>query len=301
MLSALREQGRRVVGTERSVESARPARENGLPVFVGDLSALRQDARFDLIVLFHVLEHLEDPCAALAACAAHLTPTGRIVIAVPNLASWQARVFGPWWFHLDAPRHLVHFSPRALDRAFATIGLQRVRTSFASAEHDPYGWVQSALDRLGFPQNALTRGLMGMNGGSLLVFVVMAVVSVPVLALGTLLSLATWWAGSGAIMEVWAARAEMATELDMPGASSLGQPGEDPVKVAQIATGQPLHLDALGERPEEIARVGGALSPRGTMFHPYALASLGLVASGAATWAALRSGSGRSSSDRRRR
>lgn len=206
MLSALRERGQWVVGTERSVDSARAAREAGLRVLVGDLSALRTDARFDLIVLFHVLEHLEDPRAALAACAAHLSPTGRMVIAVPNLASWQARFFGAKWFHLDVPRHLVHFSPRALDRAFASVGLERVRTSFTSAEHDPYGWLQSALDRLGFPQDALTHRLMGMPGVSPVTFVAMILLSVPLLAIATLLALTTWWARTGAIIEVWAAR-----------------------------------------------------------------------------------------------
>lgn len=210
MLSALREHGWHVVGTERSVESAHfAARENGVPLFVGDLSALRPAARFDLIILFHVLEHLENPRAALEQCAAHLTPTGRIVIAVPNHSSWQARAFGASWFHLDVPRHLLHFSPRALDRAFAAVGLRRVGTSFVSPEHDPYGWLQSALNRLGFPQNALSRALMGMEGRfSLPAFIVMAAVSIPILALGTILSLVSWPTGSGAIMEVWAGRTE---------------------------------------------------------------------------------------------
>ncbi len=207
MLSALREHGLWTCGTERSVESARPARENGLRVFVGDLAALRPEARFDLIVLFHVLEHLDDPAATLAACAARLTPTGRIVISVPNLASWQARLFGPRWFHLDVPRHLVHFSPRALDRAFAAAGLARVRTSFVSAEHDPYGWVQSSLDGLGLPQGALMHGLTGAKDGSPLAFVVAAALSVPLLAAASVLSVVGWWAGAGAILEVWAAPA----------------------------------------------------------------------------------------------
>lgn len=209
MLHALRERGMRVVGTERSVERALPARRDGLPVFVGDLSALRPDARADLIVLFHVLEHLDDPVRALAACAAHLTPGGHVVVAVPTLASWQARVFGAHWFHLDVPRHLVHFSPRALDRALAAAGLRRTGRSFVSAEHDPYGWLQSALDRLGFPQGTLTHALMGMRGSSPLVLLAAAALGVPLLAIGALLSMASWLTGSGAVMEVWAARAEV--------------------------------------------------------------------------------------------
>jgi SAM-dependent methyltransferase len=69
---------------------------------------------FDLIVFSHSLEHIPEPLDALSAARALLVPGGRIAIALPNWRSWQRQLFRNYWFHLDLPRHLQHFSPRAL-------------------------------------------------------------------------------------------------------------------------------------------------------------------------------------------
>ena len=61
----------------------------GVPMIVGGLNALNPAARFDLIVLHHVLEHLPDPMQTLRDCARHLAPQGRLVLEVPNLGGWQ--------------------------------------------------------------------------------------------------------------------------------------------------------------------------------------------------------------------
>ncbi len=206
MLGALREQGWQVVGTERSVESAViPARERRVPVFVGELDALRPAARFDAIILFHVLEHMDDPVRVLRRCAALLKLGGMIIVAVPNWRSWQARCFGTAWFHLDVPRHLNHFSRRALSLTAEQAGLQIARTSSVSLEHDPYGWVQSALNRCGFPQNLLTKWLMGMSAeeqsvaGWAAMFALSVLLAIP----AGVLALASWCVGRGAVMEAW--------------------------------------------------------------------------------------------------
>ena len=60
------------------------------------------------IVFWHSLEHLPAPGAAIDHAARRLMPRGVLLVAVPNTASLQARVFGDRWFHLDLPRHLVH-------------------------------------------------------------------------------------------------------------------------------------------------------------------------------------------------
>lgn len=209
MLGALRDRGWRVLGSERVIDGARAAvAANRIPMFVGDLDALGRAARFDLIILFQALEHLAEPMATLRQCADLLAPGGVLVIAVPNFGSWQARMFGRRWFHLDVPRHLHHFSPPVLAAAFEKVGLTVVRTRFVSPEHDPYGWVQSVLNRLGFKQNLLTRLLMGMGREdvSVLNVVPMLVLSALLVVPSVALSLCSWAAGSGAIMEMWAAK-----------------------------------------------------------------------------------------------
>ena len=72
-----------------------------------DIDAVRRGARFDLVILNHVFEHLKDPVAYLAALAGLLTPTGRVYIDVPDLLEYE---------RLDALHiaHLYHFTRRTL-------------------------------------------------------------------------------------------------------------------------------------------------------------------------------------------
>ena len=68
-------------------------------------------------MLWHVLEHMPDPAAALERVRSWLAPSGVLLVAVPNLDSLQARLAGPKWFHLDLPRHRTHFTARGALRA----------------------------------------------------------------------------------------------------------------------------------------------------------------------------------------
>jgi SAM-dependent methyltransferase len=208
MLGALRDRGWRVVGSERSAEGAQAAKTiNGIAMFVGDLNALAP-SRFNLVILFQSLEHLRDPLDAIRKSAALLQPGGMIVVAVPNAASWQARAFGRFWFHLDVPRHLQHFSPQALGGLFQQIGLRVVRARVVSPEHDPYGVLQSLLNRVGFPQNLMTRTLMGMPvEASPLARLAMWSAAALLLIPSAAISLWGWAVGSGAIVEMWAVKA----------------------------------------------------------------------------------------------
>ncbi len=208
MLHALARQGWGAIGLERTTEQAAlAARALGVPVLVGGVERLPELGAFDLIFLFHVLEHLDDPATALRACAAHLKPGGRLIVAVPNYASWQARYARGGWFHLDVPRHLYHFTPAALARLLRGAGLRPAGVRFASWEHDPYGWVQSVENRLGLAPNALTRTLMGLTPpppGRALALGLAALLTLP----AAVLSVVSWLAGAGAIMEMSAVRGE---------------------------------------------------------------------------------------------
>lgn len=205
MLAALRRKGWRVVGTERTLTAVRPARgERALPVFVGTLDALRKGQRFDVIVLFQVLEHLAAPIPLLTTCASLLKPGDTIIVGVPNARSWQARLFGADWLHLDVPRHRFHYSPQALSWALKAVGLRPGSPTFASFEHDPYGWAQSLLNRLGFAQNSLTMAMMEPEIVSrararfFAMFGVATLVAVP----SVLVAMCSWVASAGAVMEM---------------------------------------------------------------------------------------------------
>src|SRR5262249_3479382 len=113
------------------------------------------DSSFDAVVIWHVLEHLSDPRAALLKARAILKPGGLLMVAVPNLASWQAAATGPAWFHLDVPRHYFHFRTGVLTRLIEETGFAVEETSHFNFEQNAYGWMQSLLNRVGFRANLL--------------------------------------------------------------------------------------------------------------------------------------------------
>ncbi len=157
LLEPLAELGFRVYGVELSEEAIRGADPRADIRIARHLSDAGFEAEFfDQIVLWHVFEHLEDPAGTLAECQRILRPGGRIVIAVPNFSSVQARWSGAAWFHLDPPRHLYHFPVEALRRLLERSGFTCTGTYHFSLRQNPFGWIQSALNRYGpWPRNSL--------------------------------------------------------------------------------------------------------------------------------------------------
>jgi SAM-dependent methyltransferase len=106
------------------------------------------DGRWAAVVFWHSLEHLREPGAALAHAAELLIPGGVLVLAVPNPDSWQARIFGPRWFALDPPRHLVHVSCRALTARLRELGLGVERVSHWRGGQIVFGWLAGLVGSL---------------------------------------------------------------------------------------------------------------------------------------------------------
>lgn len=141
-LLAAREAGWGVAGTELNPERARSA---GLEVWDG-LDLLPPEAAFDCVTAWHSLEHLRNPVDALRRIGAVLNPGGTLVAAVPDWGGWPARLFRKHWLHLDVPRHLFHFTDRALSQCLASAGFAGVRRWHQEFEYDLLGWSQSALN-----------------------------------------------------------------------------------------------------------------------------------------------------------
>jgi 2-polyprenyl-3-methyl-5-hydroxy-6-metoxy-1,4-benzoquinol methylase len=207
MLNGLRSDGWRVFGMERNAASARFASTQlQLPVMVGDLDALRAEPTFDLIIMHHVLEHLPDPQSILRQCAERLKSGGTLIVCVPNRASWQFRASGAHWFHLDVPRHLTHFTPACLSHVCESAGLRVERVRFVSLDQDPFGWMVSLLNGMGFPQTRWLHWLAGHDRELSLTNVSMFLQSPFLLLAGFVLAPVSWIAGAGAVMEVHATR-----------------------------------------------------------------------------------------------
>lgn len=116
---------------------------------------------FDLIFLWHVLEHLDEPGQTLRRLCEILRPEGSIILAVPNFASLERRCFNENWFHLDVPWHQWHFSERSLGYLFNMTGLKICEMTSLCLEQGPYGLIQSLLNAMGWPKNEAYEALKG--------------------------------------------------------------------------------------------------------------------------------------------
>jgi SAM-dependent methyltransferase len=96
-------------------------------VFVGDiLDAPFRPGSFDAITCFHVLEHLYQPHEIFKKVIEWLKPGGIFYFMVPNIDSAGCRLFGSYWYALELPRHLFHFSPKSLRALAQLVGLKEV-------------------------------------------------------------------------------------------------------------------------------------------------------------------------------
>tara|TARA_B100000809_G_C15122816_1_gene524994 strand:- start:159 stop:1043 length:885 start_codon:yes stop_codon:yes gene_type:complete len=84
---------------------------------------------FDVITLWHVLEHLPKLESHMAIFESLLKPNGRLVIAVPNYKSYDANYYKNFWAAFDVPRHLWHFSQTSISRLVETKNMEVVKTA----------------------------------------------------------------------------------------------------------------------------------------------------------------------------
>jgi SAM-dependent methyltransferase len=124
-------------------------RQQGAPALCGafDNAPLRRNS-FACISMFHVLEHLPDPRVFLTAAHELLTTEGRLVVQVPNAASWQCRLLGPAWNGMDVPRHLFDFRARDLEKLLACCGFEVARRKYFSLRDNPAGLASSLAPAL---------------------------------------------------------------------------------------------------------------------------------------------------------
>lgn len=125
-LRAMKSPSWSLFGIEMSDSVAtRAAAATGAQIYIGDiLDAPYPAESFDVVTCFHVFEHLYHPREVLAKVAAWLKPGGIFYTMMPNIHSAGERIFGSYWYALELPRHLYHFSPLALRRLADSVGLE---------------------------------------------------------------------------------------------------------------------------------------------------------------------------------
>jgi len=153
-----KEDGWAVKCVETSAARAAYARAvYGLEVYSGfyEKGSIFQ-SRFDVLTLFHVLEHLPAPENLLKELIAENVKKGGVVIfEVPNMNSLQSRIAKDKWIHLDVPRHIHHFTPERLEQFMVKLGLTPLKTTYFSYHLGVLGMVDSLLKRFGYRKNII--------------------------------------------------------------------------------------------------------------------------------------------------
>jgi 2-polyprenyl-3-methyl-5-hydroxy-6-metoxy-1,4-benzoquinol methylase len=90
----------------------------GKGIKFGDTIEKLESNSFDVITMWHVLEHVPDVEHQVAELKRLLKPSGTIIIAVPNFKSYDANHYKEFWAAYDVPRHLWHVSETALEKLF---------------------------------------------------------------------------------------------------------------------------------------------------------------------------------------
>jgi len=142
-----------VTGVEPSPEACALARRRGIDAREGTLAdAQLEPGSYDVVVFRQSLEHVTDPVADLRRVRDALRDAGVAIISVPNFGCWQRRRFGGAWFHLDLPRHRLHFDAHALQATLERGGFARIDTSTSSSTAGLPASIQYAIfDRCLFP------------------------------------------------------------------------------------------------------------------------------------------------------
>jgi len=122
------------------------------------------DHYFDAITMFHVFEHLTDPIGYLNTIQRILKPEGILYLSFPNIGSLQSRMFRGDWLHLDPPRHLFFFEPNQFKVKMKEFGFEVINEKYFNPEYNPFGTVQSILNKICSKRELLYEALKHNEG-----------------------------------------------------------------------------------------------------------------------------------------
>ena len=120
----------------------------GIEGYCGSLEEIEFPHLYDAVILNNVLEHLPNPVQTLKRAQQLLTPRGLVFVEVPNIASFQFKIFKRSWFPLQIPQHLFHFSPASLQVISHQASLGTIWCSTFSPRISSAGYVASIFPGL---------------------------------------------------------------------------------------------------------------------------------------------------------
>lgn len=148
-LNQLKKLGWEVYGTEICEDNVEFFKnKDGFHISKGDFVKAELPAKFfDVVTLWHVFEHIQNPVECLAKIKNILKDDGVVIMELPNIESLQARIFKENWFHLDVPRHLYHYFPRNLAVKLSEFGFDVIKIRNGENLYNIFGLFQSVLNK----------------------------------------------------------------------------------------------------------------------------------------------------------
>ena len=125
-LATAKESGWQVTGVEPNIGARSKSTKKGIALSE-DISQIGNQ-KFQIISLWHVLEHLPNVEQHIESLIEKLEEEGTLIIAVPNFKSYDAQHYKEFWAAYDVPRHLWHFSKNAIEKLFQRHGMKLVAT-----------------------------------------------------------------------------------------------------------------------------------------------------------------------------
>ena len=124
-LAVAKNDGWVTVGIEPNDKAKTIAKSKGVS-FVENTTELESNS-FDVITMWHVLEHVPDLEFQISELKRLIKANGTLIVAVPNFNSFDANYYGHFWAAYDVPIHLWHFSKTAIQKLFAKQNLELIK------------------------------------------------------------------------------------------------------------------------------------------------------------------------------
>ena len=115
-LQACKENGWKIEGMEPDSIARQQAEKNTNQTVFTDLFTIKEEGKYDVITLWHVLEHVHKLNESIQHIHKLLKPNGTLIIAVPNCLSYDSATYKEFWAAYDVPRHLYHFTQTDMDK-----------------------------------------------------------------------------------------------------------------------------------------------------------------------------------------
>ena len=164
-ISACLHRGIKISGCEPQPRAREQAEKNLQCQIDGTLFSSKEQLQYDAVTVWHVIEHVENPGQMIRDVRKHLKTGGLLAVSTVNIESWQARLFGTHWLHLDPPRHLWVGGRKAVEELLEKNGfdIEMRRSNFL--EFGPVGFVDSFINVFDCKRDRLLKCLKAGFGG----------------------------------------------------------------------------------------------------------------------------------------